>query len=77
QVVLDIRVPPPPQRAPGDGYGPLPAPAEYPALPGPNEDFVGEALYRAMSRAGLKLERTKAPVDMIVVDQLAKQPTPN
>jgi len=68
QVVLDIRVPPPPPRAAGGGERPSSL---------PNEDFVGDALYRAMSKGGLKLERTKARVEMIVVEQLSKSPTAN
>jgi uncharacterized protein (TIGR03435 family) len=68
QILLDIRVPPPPPRAV--------AGVDSPSSP-PNEDFVGEALYRAISKGGLRLERTRARVEMIVVDQLAKSPTAN
>jgi uncharacterized protein (TIGR03435 family) len=44
---------------------------------GPPPDPFGEALFTAIENAGLKLEARKAPVEMIVVDHLAKTPTEN
>jgi uncharacterized protein (TIGR03435 family) len=38
---------------------------------------LGEAIVAALYKAGLKLERTKAPIEMIVVDHLDKMPTEN
>jgi uncharacterized protein (TIGR03435 family) len=35
-------------------------------------DVFGEGLFKAIEKAGLKLERSKAPVDTIVVDRLEK-----
>ena len=44
---------------------------------GPRTDAYGEALFAAIERAGLKLEKTKASVETIVVDHLEKTPTEN
>lgn len=38
---------------------------------------LGESLITALEKAGLKLEKTKAPVEMIVVDHLEKMATEN
>jgi uncharacterized protein (TIGR03435 family) len=43
----------------------------------PPPDLFGEAIFRVIERAGLKLEPRKAPVDMIVVDHVEKTPTEN
>ncbi len=40
-------------------------------------DAFGEGLFAALEKAGLKLEKTKAPVEMIVVDRLEKVPIAN
>ena len=40
-------------------------------------DPFGEGLFRAIEKAGLKLEARKAPVEMIVVDRVEKTPTGN
>ena len=40
-------------------------------------DAFAEALFAALEKAGLKLEKIKAPVEMIVVDHLEKMPTAN
>jgi uncharacterized protein (TIGR03435 family) len=40
-------------------------------------DVFGEALFRALEKAGLKLEKTNAPVETIIVDHLEKRPTEN
>jgi uncharacterized protein (TIGR03435 family) len=45
--------------------------------PGPRPDPLGEALFTAIEKAGLKLEARKAPVETIVVDRLEKTPTEN
>lgn len=44
---------------------------------GPRPDPLGEALFTAMTKAGLKLEARKAPMETIVVDHLEKSPTAN
>jgi len=44
---------------------------------GPRQDPFGDALFTVIERAGLKLEKTKAPVETIVVDHLEKTPTEN
>ena len=44
---------------------------------GTRQDPFGEALFRAIEKAGLKLEARKAPVEIIVVDRLEKMPTGN
>jgi uncharacterized protein (TIGR03435 family) len=41
------------------------------------DDTFGEGLIRAIEMAGLKLEARSAPVEMIVVDHLEKNPTGN
>jgi len=43
----------------------------------PPRDFFGDALFQALERAGLKLEKSKAPVATIIVDHLEKAPTEN
>jgi uncharacterized protein (TIGR03435 family) len=43
----------------------------------PPRDIFGDALFQALERAGLKLEKSKAPVATIVVDHLEKTPTEN
>lgn len=40
-------------------------------------DSFGEGLIRAIERAGLKLQTSKAPVETIVVDRIEKTPTEN
>lgn len=64
QVKLVWSVPPPSPRAAGDGNAPSPAPP--PAL-----SFV------SIEKAGLKLERRTAPVEMIAVDRLERTPSGN
>jgi uncharacterized protein (TIGR03435 family) len=44
---------------------------------GPPPDAFAEGLYAALDKAGLKLEKAKAPVAMTVVDHLEKMPTEN
>lgn len=64
EVAVEWTVPPPPPPSPGGGSGPLPAP--QPSLS-----------FQSITRAGLKLEKRKAPVDVIVVDSLEKTPAAN
>jgi uncharacterized protein (TIGR03435 family) len=40
-------------------------------------DVFGDALFQALEKAGLKLEKSKAPVATIIVDHLEKTPTEN
>jgi len=47
------------------------------ADPGPRRDPLGDALFAAIDRAGLKLESRKAPVETVVIDHLEKTPTEN
>jgi uncharacterized protein (TIGR03435 family) len=44
---------------------------------GPPRDPLGDSLFAAIEKAGLKLESRKAPVEVIVVDHLEKTPTEN
>jgi uncharacterized protein (TIGR03435 family) len=44
---------------------------------GQRADAYGEAIFAAIEKAGLRLEKTKAPVETIVVDRLEKTPTEN
>lgn len=52
---------------------------ETPFEPGAasRQDPYGEGLIQAIEKAGLKLQASKAPVDMIVVDRVEKSPTEN
>jgi bla regulator protein blaR1 len=47
------------------------------AAPGGRSDAYGEGLIQAIERAGLKLESSKAPVEIVIVDRAEKSPTPN
>jgi len=40
-------------------------------------DIFGDALFQALEKAGLKLEKSKAPIATIIVDHLEKTPTEN
>jgi uncharacterized protein (TIGR03435 family) len=65
QIQVDWSVPPPPPPTPGStGVFSLSAPP--PSLS-----------FQSIEKAGLKLEMRKAPVEMIVVDNLEKTPTDN
>ena len=50
------------------------AAGEIPARP---NDAFGEALFRAIAAAGLRLEARKAPVEVVIVDHAEKTPTAN
>ncbi len=69
QVSMDLPPPPPPGDAPEGGRGGGPG--------GPVGDPLGEGFFKAIERAGLKLEKRTAPVATIVVDHLEKTPTEN
>jgi uncharacterized protein (TIGR03435 family) len=43
----------------------------------PPHDSFGDALFQALEKAGLKLEKSKAPIETIIVDRLEKTPTEN
>ena len=43
----------------------------------PWADPLGEGFFKALDKAGLKLEKRNAPVAMLVVDHLEKRPTEN
>jgi uncharacterized protein (TIGR03435 family) len=43
----------------------------------PPPDAFAEGMCAALDKAGLKLVKSKAPVERIVVDRLEKIPTPN
>jgi uncharacterized protein (TIGR03435 family) len=69
QVVMDMGPPPPPGaagrgRSGGDGSGPL-------------DDPLANGFFRSLDKAGLKLEKRNAPVELVVVDHLEKRPTEN
>lgn len=64
-------------RAPGEGSGrKQDAPADDASSAAPR-DAVGEALLRAAAQAGMKLEKSRAPVETIVVDHVEKTPVAN
>jgi uncharacterized protein (TIGR03435 family) len=44
----------------------------------PNRDFTGPTLIEAVEKQlGLKLEKTKAPVEMLILDHIERTPTEN
>jgi uncharacterized protein (TIGR03435 family) len=61
---LGLQLPEPPQVAGAN-------PADLASTPG------GSAIFQAVEKMGLKLDSRKAPVDVIVVDHLEKNPTDN
>jgi uncharacterized protein (TIGR03435 family) len=69
QVVMDL---PPPPPAGADGGG-----RSASSGGGPMGDPLGEGFFRALDKAGLKLEKRNAPVATVVVDHLEKTPTEN
>jgi uncharacterized protein (TIGR03435 family) len=58
------------------GAGPTPAQANSSAVPTAS-DPSGGSVYASIEKLGLKLNKEKLPVDMIVVDHLEKVPTEN
>ena len=52
-------------------------PADWPHPPTMVELSNGDSLGAALGSVGLKLERMKAPLDVIVVDKANKTPTSN
>lgn len=61
-----------------DGHPEGPAAGPVAFGPPPREDDrYGEGLLRAIQKAGLKLEARKAPIEVVVVDRLEKNPTAN
>jgi uncharacterized protein (TIGR03435 family) len=56
-----------------------PPPGSAADAPGnlPSDPTGGSTIFKTMEKLGLKLERTKAPVEMLVVDRLEKTPTEN
>jgi uncharacterized protein (TIGR03435 family) len=70
-VTMDLPPPPPPGAAGDGGRSGGPGPG------GPLNDPLGEGFFKAIDRAGLKLEKRTAPVTTIVVDHLEKTPTEN
>ena len=41
------------------------------------EAAPGDSLFSAVEKLGLKLDARKAPLDVLVIDQLEKEPTEN
>jgi uncharacterized protein (TIGR03435 family) len=67
-------------RPPSEGTarkGSGPSDVGRPGTDGHPPDPFGEGLFRAIERAGLKLEARKEPVEMIVVDRVERTPTRN
>jgi uncharacterized protein (TIGR03435 family) len=62
-------IPPPPGDAPNAPAGNGPATASDPT--------GASTIFKTMEKLGLKLNRTRAPVEMLVVDRLEKVPTEN
>jgi uncharacterized protein (TIGR03435 family) len=71
--VMDLP-PPPPPGAGGDGGA---GRSGGPGSGGPMPDPLGEGLFKAIEKAGLRLEKRTAPVASIVVDHVEKTPTEN
>ena len=63
-----IRVPPPPGKDP---------PRTDPNAATASDPTGGSTIFKSMEKLGLKLERTKMPVEMLVIDHLEKAPTDN
>jgi uncharacterized protein (TIGR03435 family) len=63
-----IRVPPPPGKDP---------PRSDPNAATASDPTGGSTIFKSMEKLGLKLERTKMPVEMLVIDHLEKAPTDN
>jgi uncharacterized protein (TIGR03435 family) len=63
-----IRVPPPPGKDP---------PRTDPNAATASDPTGGSTIFKSMEKLGLKLERAKLPVEMLVVDHLEKMPTDN
>ncbi len=54
------------------------SPADGPVQHMPiNPDLVAGEIMRGLSKEGLKLEKTTAPVEMVVVDRIEQMPTGN
>ena len=71
--VMDLPPPPPPGTG-GDGGG---GRSGGPVSGGPMADPLGEGLFKAIEKAGLRLEKRTASVASIVVDHVEKTPTEN
>ena len=73
----------PPSDGGGDGRGvrkdgpPQARPGGEAVDPGPRSDPFFEGLSATLEKSGLKLEKSKAPVDLIVVEHVEKAPTAN
>lgn len=55
-------------------------PAGVPGAPNANrtpEDPSGVSVFSAVESLGLKLESRRSPLDVVVVDKIARNPTPN
>ena len=66
-----------PGRGRGPG-GPLPgAPPDGPQVPGPNDPSGLTLIGALQQQLGLRLQSTKAPIDILVVDRANKVPTEN
>ena len=63
-----LRVPPPPGKE---------SPRTDPNNPTASDPTGNSTIFKSMEKLGLKLERSKAPIDMIVVDHIEKTPTDN
>jgi uncharacterized protein (TIGR03435 family) len=61
-----LRLPPPPGGA-----------ADDPGSVATASDPIGGSIFKTLEKLGLKLDRRKAPVEMLVVDHLEKTPTGN
>ena len=46
-------------------------------VPGPRPDRFADTLFSVIEKGGLKVEKSKANIDVIVVDHLEKTPTEN
>ena len=70
---LVLEPPTPPAGGGGGRKDGSPPPADAP----PPRDFIADAIFANLEKAGLKFEKSTAPVDQIVVDRVEKAPTGN
>ena len=64
----------------GGGFGGFPGVAggaPGPGSPGTASDSAASSIFQSVQQLGLKLQSGKTPVDVIVIDQLEKNPTEN
>lgn len=59
------------------GFGPWPGAGGAGAVPDTASDPAGLSIFQSLHQLGLKLQRTEAPVDTIVIGHLDRTPSEN